>query len=306
VLESSTYPGTTDEIILPYLEQTGLTVGIDFFLAFSPERVDPGNHQYNLRNTPKIVAGITPACLEVTIALYKTAIDVVVPVSSTRTAEFTKLLENTFRAINISMINELAIMAHLLGVDIWEVIAAAGTKPFGFMPFYPGPGIGGHCIPVDPQYLSWKLRTLNYRSRFIEIANEINGQMPRYVVECVTCAMNDVGKCLKGSQILIVGVTYKRDVADLRESPALDIIELLHERKACVDYADPYIPALTLAGKTLTAVPLDADHLHDADCVIIVTDHHIFDYSYISNRASLIVDTRNATAGISAPHIRRI
>jgi len=306
ILESTTYPGTTDEVVLPYLQQAGLTIGKDFFLAFSPERIDPGNNHYRLCNTPKVVAGITPVCLEIAVALYKTIVTTVVPVSSTRAAELTKLLENTFRAVNIGLVNELAIVANLLAVDIWEVVAAAGTKPFGFMPFYPGPGIGGHCIPIDPQYLAWKLRTLSYRSRFIEVASEINGQMPRYVVERIIDAMNEAGKCLKGSHILIVGVTYKRDVADLRESPAIDIIELLYERKALIDYADPYIPELTLASATLTAVPLDEQHLRGADCVVIVTNHSAFDYLQIANTALLVVDTRNATAGVVGEHIWRL
>ncbi|MBV9688725.1 MAG: nucleotide sugar dehydrogenase [Ktedonobacteraceae bacterium] len=306
VLESTTYPGTTDELILPCLSQTGLTVGEDFFLAFSPERIDPGNKYYTLSNTPKIVAGITPQCLEVVTALYKTVIESVVPVSSTRVAELVKLQENTFRAVNIGMVNELAIIANLLGVDVWEVISAAATKPFGFMPFYPGPGLGGHCIPIDPHYLAWKLRTLNYKTRFIEVASEINAQMPRYVVERVVSAMNEVSKCLKGSRILILGVSYKRDVADLRESPALDIIELLQERKAHIEYADPYIPTLRLAGTTLTAVPLDDECLRGVDCVVIVADHSVFDYAHLCRTASLVVDTRNATAGISGSHIWRL
>jgi UDP-N-acetyl-D-glucosamine dehydrogenase len=306
VLESTTYPGTTDELILPQLSQTGLDVGIDFFLAFSPERTDPGNSHYGLRNTPKVVAGITPTCLEVAKALYETVVDTILPVSSTRVAELVKLLENTFRAVNIGMANELAIMANLLGVDVWEVISAAGTKPYGFMPFYPGPGLGGHCIPIDPHYLAWKLRTLNYRTRFIEVASEINGQMPRYVVERVIGAMNERGKCLKGSRILVVGVAYKRDVGDVRESPAIDIIEMLHECKAHVDYADPYVPTLMLRETRLTAVPLDDVHLRGADCVIIVTDHSVFDYTSIARTAALIVDTRNATAGTVGSHIWRL
>jgi UDP-N-acetyl-D-glucosamine dehydrogenase len=306
VLESTTYPGTTDELILPQLSQTGLEVGVDFFLAFSPERTDPGNNHYGLRNTPKVVAGITPACLEAAKALYETVIDTIRPVSSTRVAELVKLLENTFRAVNIGMVNELAIMANLLGVDVWEVISAAGTKPYGFMPFYPGPGLGGHCIPIDPHYLAWKLRTLNYRTRFIEVASEINGQMPRYVVERVISAMNEMGKCLNGSRILILGVAYKRDVGDVRESPAIDIIEMLHECKAHVDYADPYVPTLMLRETRLTAMPLDDDHIRGADCVIIVTDHSVFDYASIASTASLIVDTRNATAGIVGSHIWRL
>jgi len=306
VLESTTYPGTTSEFVLPRLQATGLSVGLDFFLAFSPERIDPGNSHYGLRNTPKVVAGITPACLEVTRALYETVVDTVVSVGSTSAAELVKLFENTFRAVNIAMVNELAIMANLLGVDVWEVISAAATKPFGFMPFYPGPGIGGHCIPLDPHYLAWKLRTLNYRSRFIEVASEVNEQMPHYVIERVICAMNEMAKCLNGSHILVVGVAYKRDVGDLRESPAIHIIELLRERKAHVNYADPYIPTLALMDTTLTAVPLDDEHLRSADCVVIVTDHRAFDYAAIAKAASLIVDTRNATAGITGSHIWRL
>lgn len=306
VLESTTYPGTTDELILPRLSETDLMVGVDFFLAFSPERTDPGSSHYGLRNTPKVIAGITPACLQMARMLYGAVVETLVPVSSTRVAELVKLLENTFRAVNIGLVNELAIMTNLLGVDVWEVIAAAATKPYGFMPFYPGPGLGGHCIPIDPQYLAWKLRTLNYKTRFIEVASEINGQMPRYVVERVISAMNEVGKCLKGSRILIVGVAYKRDVSDVRESPALDIIELLHERKAHVDYADPYVPTLTLKETTLAAVPLDEEHLRSADCVVIVTDHRAFDYASIARVTSLIVDTRNAMADIMGSHICRL
>lgn len=306
VLESTTYPGTTDELVLPSLSRSGLTVGEDFFLAFSPERTDPANDRYGLRNTPKVVAGITPECLEVVSALYQTIVDRVVPVSSTRVAELVKLLENTFRAVNIGLVNELAIMAHILNVDVWEIISAASTKPFGFMPFYPGPGLGGHCIPVDPHYLAWKLRTLNYKTRFIEVASEINSSMPRYVVERVTTAMNDAGKCLNSSRILVAGVTYKRDVADLRESPAIDIIELLLQRKAHVVYADPYVPTLRLVETTLEAVPLDESELRLADCVIIVTDHHAFDYAAIAQNASLIVDTRNALASVEGAHIERL
>jgi UDP-N-acetyl-D-glucosamine dehydrogenase len=306
VLESTTYPGTTDELILPRLQATGLQVGMDFFLAFSPERIDPGNSRYGLRNTPKVVAGITLTCLKVVQALYETAVDTVIPISSTRAAELVKLFENTFRAVNIAMVNELAIIANLLGVDVWEVITTAATKPFGFMPFHPGPGIGGHCIPLDPHYLAWKLRTLNYRSRFIEVASEINEEMPRYVVERIAGAMNEMVKCLNGSRILIIGVAYKRDVGDLRESPAIEIIELLRERKAQVDYTDPYIPTLALTETTLTAVPFDDEHVQLADCVVIVTDHRAFDYAYLARTASLIVDTRNATAGIAGSHIQRL
>lgn len=306
ILESTTFPGTTNELILPRLQQTGLNVGKDFFLAFSPERTDPGNNCYSLRNTPKIVAGITPTCLDLTKALYGTVVDTVVPVSSTSAAELVKLLENTFRAVNIGMVNELAMIANLLRIDVWEVISAAATKPFGFMPFYPGPGIGGHCIPIDPHYLAWKLRTLNYKTRFIDVASEINGQMPCYVVERIVSAMNEVGKCLNGSRILVAGVAYKRDTSDLRESPAIDIIELLYERKAHIDYADPYIPTLTLKETTLAAVPLDDEHVQGADCVVIITDHSAFNYNYLARTASLVIDTRNAIAGIRGSHIRRL
>jgi UDP-N-acetyl-D-glucosamine dehydrogenase len=306
VLESTTYPGTTDELVLPRLSQTGLMVGEDFFLAFSPERTDPGNKHYCLRNTPKVVAGITPICLEMATVLYETVVDTMIAVSSTRTAELIKLLENMFRAANIGMVNELAIIANLLGVDVWGVISAAATKPFGFMPFYPGPGLGGHCIPIDPHYRAWKLRTLDYKTRFTEVASEINGQMPRYIVERIVDAMNEAGKCLNGSRILIVGVTYKRDDIELRESPAIDIIELLQQRKARIDYADPYVPTMALAETTLTAVPLDDEHVKSADCVVIVADHRAFDYAYLARTASLIVDTRNATAGIIGPHIWRL
>jgi UDP-N-acetyl-D-glucosamine dehydrogenase len=306
VLESTTYPGTTDEYILPRLQQTGLNVGTDFFLAFSPERIDPGNTRYSLRNTPKVVAGITPACLQLTSALYETVVDRVIPVSSTRTAELVKLFENTFRAVNIGLVNELTIMAKLLNVDVWEVISAASTKPYGFTTFYPGPGIGGHCIPIDPHYLAWKLRTLNYRSRFIEVASEINEQMPRYVVERVSSALNEMGKCLNGSRILIVGIAYKPEVEDIRDSPAIDIIKLLREYKAHVDYTDPYVPTLTLEETMLTSVRLEDEHLQSADCVVIVTDHRAFDYAYIVRMADLIVDTRNATAGMTESHIWRL
>jgi UDP-N-acetyl-D-glucosamine dehydrogenase len=306
VLESTTYPGTTEECILPRLQQSGLKVGEDFFLAYSPERIDPGNTRYSLRNTPKVIAGITPCCIQLTRALYATVVDTVIPVSSTRTAELVKLYENTFRAVNIGLVNELAIMANLLGVDVWEVISAAGTKPYGFAPFYPGPGVGGHCIPIDLHYLAWKMRTLNYRSRFIEAASEINEQMPRYVVERIKSVLNDAGKHLEGSRILVLGLTYKRDVGDLRESPAIEIIELLRELKAKVDYVDPYIPVMELKKEALLAVPLDEERVRDADCVVILTDHSAFDYASIVKMASLVVDTRNATAGMTELHITRL
>ena len=306
VLESTTYPGTTDECILPRLQQSGLKVGEEFFLGYSPERIDPGNTHYGLRNTPKVIAGVTSCCTQLTKALYETIVDTVIPVSSTRTAELVKLFENTFRSVNIGLVNELAMMANLLSVDVWEVISAAGTKPYGFTTFYPGPGIGGHCIPIDPHYLAWKLRTLNYRSRLIEAACEINEQMPRYVVERIGRVLNDTGKCFDASRVLVLGVAYKRDVGDLRESPAIEIIDLLREHKAEVDYVDPYIPVITLKQEVLTAVPLDGDHVRNADCVLILTDHSVFDYASIVRMASLVVDTRNATAGLLESNIMRL
>jgi len=306
VLESTTYPGTTDECILPRLQQSGLNVGVEFFLGYSPERIDPGNTTYGLQNTPKILAGITLRCEQLITALYESVVDMVYPVSSTRTAELVKLFENTFRAVNIGLVNELAMMANLLGVDVWEVISAAATKPYGFTPFYPGPGIGGHCIPIDPHYLAWKLSTLNYTSRLIEAACEINEQMPRYVVERIKGVLRDAGKCLDESRILVLGIAYKRDVADLRESPAIEIIDLLRENKAEVDYVDPYIPVISLKNEMLTAVPFDEDRIRNADCVLILTDHTVFDYTSIVRTASLVIDTRNATSGLVESHIIRL
>src|SRR6266704_3767898 len=306
VLESTTYPGTTDECILPRLQQSGLKVGEEFFLGYSPERIDPGNTHYGLRNTPKVIAGVTSCCTQLTKVLYETIVDTVIPVSSTRTAELVKLFENTFCSINIGLVNELAMMANLLSVDVWVVISAAGTKPYGFTPFYPGPGVGGHCIPIDPRYLAWKLSTLNYRSRFIEAACEINEQMPHYVVERIGRVLNDTGKCFDASRVLVLGVAYKRDVGDLRESPAIEIINMLREQQVQVDYVDPYIPVLVLKEEVLTAVPLNEERVRNADCVVILTDHSIFDYTSIIRTASLLVDTRNATAGVTEPHIIRL
>jgi len=294
VLESTTYPGTTEEVIAPRLLDNGLQVGSDVFLAFSPERVDPGNQKYRIRNTPKVIGGLTPACLEVASALYATIVQTVVPVSSTAAAEMTKLLENTFRAVNIGLVNEIAIMCDKLGIDVWEVIDAAATKPFGFMRFLPGPGLGGHCIPVDPHYLSWKLRTLNYTARFIELAGEVNSSMPLHVVERITAALNADTKPVKGSSILILGVAYKPDVGDVRESPALDILRLLNNREARLAYHDPYVPALEMDDLQLESVDLTDDVLSAADCVVIVTDHSFYDWEWITTRARLIVDTRNA------------
>ena len=309
VLESSTYPGTTRELVLPRLEETsGLKAGEDFFLAFSPERVDPGRKDWTTQNTPKVVGGITPACCEVATTWYSQALQTVVPVSSSEVAEMAKLLENTFRMINIAMVNELAVMCDRLGVDVWEVIEAAATKPFGFMKFTPGPGLGGHCIPIDPIYLSWKLRTLNYNARFIELASEINTNMPRFVVSKVQDALNDLGKPLKNSRILVLGVAYKPDVDDLRESPALDVIGLLRQKGALVSFHDPYIPHVSQDAWELDRIEDLMGGVSQADCVVIVTNHAAYDYAAILEAAGLIVDTRNALgeAGRNNPKVVRL
>jgi UDP-N-acetyl-D-glucosamine dehydrogenase len=294
ILESTTYPGTTREIMLPALESTGLTVGRDFFLAFSPERVDPGNSRYGTRNTPKVVGGITPDCRRVAVALYQPAIDTLVPVSTTEAAELVKLLENTFRSVNIGLVNEMAIVCDKLGVDVWEVIDAAATKPFGFMKFLPGPGLGGHCIPVDPHYLAWKMRGLNYKTRFIDLAGELNTEMPMFWVHKLAEALNGQGKAVRGASVLVLGVAYKRDVEDIRESPALDIIRLLEGQGARVTYFDPHVPRFREDGKEFRSVELTPDVVAAADCVMIVTDHTVVDYRMIKRMAKLIVDTRNA------------
>jgi UDP-N-acetyl-D-glucosamine dehydrogenase len=298
VLESTTYPGTTEEIVVPKLLQNGFVIGENIFVAFSPERIDPGNPQFHVRNTPKVVGGMTPHCTEVTTALYATAIERVLPVSSPATAEMVKLLENTFRAVNIGLVNEMALMCEKLGVNVWEVIEAAKSKPFGFMPFYPGPGLGGHCIPIDPLYLSWKLKTLNYTARFIELASEVNTSMPVHVVKKVGEALNDDCKSVKGSRVVILGVAYKRDVDDVRESPALDIIGLLQEKGAQVVYHDPFVPSIRLEGdETMSSTPYDAALLANADAVVIVTDHRAFDWQHVLDHSKLVIDTRNATQG---------
>jgi UDP-N-acetyl-D-glucosamine dehydrogenase len=295
VLESTTYPGTTREILLPKLvEENGLKIGENFFLAFSPERVDPGREDWTTINTPKVMGGITPACSEVATAWYAQALETVVPVSSTEVAEMAKLLENTFRMINIGLVNELAMMCDRLGVDVWEVIEAAATKPFGFMKFTPGPGLGGHCIPIDPLYLSWKLRGLQYTARFIELASEINSNMPRYVVSKVQDALNRHGKPLKDSQILVLGVAYKPDIDDVRESPALDIIGLLRLQGAKVGYHDPYIPQIQHDSWTMESENDLSQKIEQADCVVVITNHTVYDYVKIYHAARLIVDTRNA------------
>ena len=305
ILESTTYPGTTREIMLPALEATGLKVGEDFFLAFSPERVDPGNPTFQTRNTPKVVGGITPACLEVAVALYQPAIDTLVPVSTTEAAELVKLLENTFRSVNIGLVNEMAIVCDKLGVNVWEVIDAAATKPFGFMPFYPGPGLGGHCIPIDPFYLSWKTRQAGIEARFIELAGYINGQMPHFVVDKVQSALNDHAKAVKGSRVHVMGVAYKKNIDDVRESPALDIIHLLKQRGATVSYSDPYVSDLRHEGQDLEAIDV-AEGCAAADCVVIVTDHKDFHYPEILAGSRLIVDTRNAMKGLQSEKIVRL
>ncbi len=295
VLESTTYPGTTRELMLPTLtEGNNLVVGHDFYLAFSPERVDPGREDWTTINTPKVMGGITLDCSEVASAWYGQALQTIIPVSSSETAEMTKLLENTFRMVNIGLVNEMALMCERLGIDVWEVIDAAATKPFGFMKFTPGPGLGGHCIPIDPLYLSWKLRSLNYTARFIELASEINTSMPRHVSSLVMDALNKHGKALRGSKVLVLGVAYKPDVDDLRESPALDVIGLLTEKGADVAYHDPYIPEFEHDGMSLKSVPSLLDSVKVADCVVIITNHKSYDYKAILDAAKLIVDTRNA------------
>jgi UDP-N-acetyl-D-glucosamine dehydrogenase len=298
VLESTTYPGTTDEVVQPLLEETGLKAGVDFFLAFSPERVDPGNPTFQTHNVPKVVGGLTPDCSKLAGALYGSAIQTIVPVSSTRVAEMVKLLENTFRAVNIGLVNELALMCDKMNIDVWEVVDAAKTKPFGFMAFYPGPGLGGHCIPIDPFYLSWKAKQTGFDPRFIELAGHINGGMPHYVVEKVGDALNTKRKSINGSNVLIAGIAYKRDIDDMRESPALDVMGLLHAKGANVAYADPYVPEVhgrEWSGRfDIKAVDLTRDSIARYDCVVIVTDHKAFDYEALVAEADIIVDTRNA------------
>jgi UDP-N-acetyl-D-glucosamine dehydrogenase len=294
ILESTTYPGTTREILLPALESTGLTVGEDFFLAFSPERVDPGNPTYGTRNTPKVVGGITADCSRVATALYQPAIERLVLVSTTEAAELVKLLENTFRSVNIGLVNEMAIVCDKLGVDVWEVIEAAATKPFGFMKFLPGPGLGGHCIPIDPHYLAWKMRGLNYKTRFIDLAGELNTEMPLFWVRKLAEALNGQGKAVRGASVLVLGVAYKRDIDDLRESPALDIIRLLEGQGARVSYHDPHVPSFEEDGHEFRSVPLDPATVAAADCIMIVTDHSSIDYRMVKRNARLVVDTRHA------------
>ena len=299
ILESTTYPGTTEEMIKPALEATGLVAGRDFFLAFSPERIDPGNRRHTVHNTPKLVGGLTPRCTRLATTFYRQFVERVVPVSSPQAAEMAKLLENMFRSINIALVNELAKMCDVLGIDVWEVIEAAATKPFGFMPFYPGPGLGGHCIPVDPEYLAWKLKGHDFTARFIGLAGEINAQMPQFVVAKVADALNAVGKSIKGARLLVLGVAYKRDVSDTRESPALTVLSLLEQRGAQVVYHDPHVPSVQTNGAALASVRLTGRLLAAQDCVVLLTDHGAFDIPGVAAKARILVDTRNATRRIT-------
>jgi len=309
ILESTTYPGTTREMLQPAMEARGLVVGRDVFLAFSPERVDPGNEKWNTHNTPKVVGGITAECTEVAVALYSACIEQVIAVSSPEAAELTKLLENTFRAVNIGMVNELALMCDRLGIDVWEVVRAAATKPFGFMPFYPGPGLGGHCIPIDPFYLSWKARQAGFEARFIELAGTVNGAMPHYVVTLVADALNTLRLPLNGSKVLLAGVSYKRNVDDIRESPALDLLALLGTRGATVSYSDPHVPKLSgrlwQGGVDLEHVDLASVGPDAYDCIVVVTDHSAFNYDDVQRAAKVVVDTRNAIAS-PGPNVIRL
>jgi len=305
ILESTTYPGTTDEVVQPALEETGLKVGQDFFLAFSPERVDPGNQAFSTRTIPKVVGGADPASTALAAALYGAVIDRVVPVTSTQVAEMVKLLENTFRAVNIGLVNEIALMSHRMHIDVWEVIEAAATKPFGFMPFYPGPGLGGHCIPIDPFYLSWKARQSGFECRFIELAGQINSSMPAFVVDRIGEALNTMKKAINGSRVHVFGVAYKKDVSDMRESPALDVLELLHRRGADLSYTDPYVPVLEHGDLHLESVP-ESEAGPGVDCAVICTNHAVFDYASMPGRFPLVVDTRNALKGQSAANVHRL
>jgi UDP-N-acetyl-D-glucosamine dehydrogenase len=306
VLESTTYPGTTEELVRPKLEETGLVAGRDFFLAFSPERVDPGNPTYQTRNIPKVVGGVTAECTELAALLYGQCVERTVPVSSSRVAEMVKLLENTFRSVNIGLVNELALLCHNLKVDVWEVIEAAATKPFGFMPFYPGPGLGGHCIPIDPLYLSWKARMNGFEPRFIELAAHVNERMPEYVLELTTEALNRQSKSVRDSHVHILGVAYKRGVSDVRESPSLAVMKLLKDRGAHLSYSDPYVPELREEGLALSSEPVHEVLANGCDCVVVLTDHPDFDYAFVAQAARSVVDARNAMRGIAGDHIVRL
>ena len=308
VLESTTYPGTTEEVVKPILETSGLRAGVDFHLAYSPEREDPNNPVFRTRNIPKLVGGYTPACRDAAVALYRSVIENVVPVSSTRVAEMAKLLENIYRCVNIALVNEMKILCDRMNTDVWEVIEAASTKPFGFQPFYPGPGLGGHCIPVDPFYLTWKARQHDFTTRFIELAGEINTNMPHYVVQRTVDALNEEGKSVKSARLFVLGVAYKKDIDDLRMSPALRVMELLEDKGALIEYHDPYVPSARCDhhghGKTWTGVPLEAERLRRADAVLILTDHTQVDYGLVGREARLVIDTRNAMKEIRNPRAR--
>jgi len=307
VLESTTYPGTTEEIIQARLEERGFAVGRDVFVAFSPERVDPGNARYKTKNTPKVVGGVTQECTRVAAALYEQVLEGgVFQVSSPRVAEMTKILENTFRIVNISLVNELALLCERMNIDIWEVIEAAKTKPFGYMPFYPGPGLGGHCIPLDPFYLSWKAKAYDFSTRFIELAGQVNDEMPHHVVERSMMLLNESGKSVRGAKILVLGVAYKRDIDDVRESPALKVINELEKLGASVCYHDPYVPSIKLGDHEMTSQPLDDSSLRKSDLVLILTDHSSIDYTHVAKASPLVFDTRNATAGVAAPNVTRL
>src|SRR5215831_7749692 len=305
ILESTTYPGTTDEVVQPMLEEKGLVADADFFLAFSPERVDPGNQRFTTKNIPKIVGGVGPASTEAAALLYGACVEQVVSVSSTRVAEMVKLLENTFRAVNIGLVNEIALMCHKMDINVWEVIDAAKTKPFGFMPFYPGPGLGGHCIPIDPYYLSWKARQTGFECRFIELAGQVNGSMPEYVVQLIGESLNSVGKPINGMRIHLFGIAYKRDVNDMRESPALDILELLVRRGAIVSYTDPFVPEVRHGGHVFSSISFDQALEYPFDCAVLTTDHSVFDYARLAT-VPLIVDTRNALREFARPSVVRL
>jgi UDP-N-acetyl-D-glucosamine dehydrogenase len=306
ILESTTYPGTTEELVLPMLAEGGLTVGKDFYLAFSPERIDPGNKRYSVKNIPKVIGGVTQQCTELASCLYSHIVETIIPVSSPKVAEMVKLLENTFRNVNIALANEIAIMSERLGIDVWEVIDAAKTKPFGFMSFYPGPGLGGHCIPIDPLYLSWVAKKNGFELRFIALADQINSAMPEFVVEKIADALNDAEKSVRGSSIHIVGVAYKKDVDDLRESPALEIMNILRSKGAKITYTDPYIAEINYHELNAKSKPLSKELLSKMDCTVIVTDHSNFDYNLLVSNSKLIVDTRNALKGINKKHIVRL
>ena len=306
ILESTTYPGTTREVVLPALEESGLKAGRDFFLAYSPERVDPGNQQYTTRNIPKVIGGATARCTKIAALFYEQFVEQVIPVSSTDCAEMVKLLENTFRSVNIALANEMALTCHSLGINVWEVIDAAKSKPFGFLPFYPGPGLGGHCIPVDPYYLTWKAKMNGAEPRLIELAGVINSHMPEFTVRGIADALNERRKCLKGSKILGLGVAYKRDTNDVRESPALSVLEALREKGASVYFSDPYVPSVLLDGHALKSLNITAELVQSMDCVAILTDHSVFDYALIAEAASLVYDTRDALKAFPKPSVVRL